>query len=265
MEYRHKCKNGNYVIKVFENNYRVRETKDDFYKPEFPEIYNIVISSYNPYGYVEYADITKYEFIKEILLFSEINIYGLKLFNHPQLDELLGLLNKKNCYIKIHIHQEFLIKNKNINEVHIEVYKIDTTLIKALTDKDYMFCEVMSHNFTFKQLCKIKEFNIILKTCVNDTSTFDKKSLRNKKDINKNLEYILQNFGYVEFDNFSIKQFNLKDKVPELKNNFSYSCDLLFSMVFDLSNNYYYKSFNSKIKHIINNDLKEMFNTIKES
>jgi hypothetical protein len=272
MGYKYKCKNGNYLVKIYDNNYRVRETEDNYYEPELPEIYNLIISSYNPYGYVEYADINKYEFLQNILLFSEINIYGFDLFYHPQLEELFKILNKKKCYIKIHIPQSNIdelqnmncwIQDNNVNEIHIELQKISKDFLTKVENKDYIFCDINFCWFSFKQLCKIKELNLIFKGSFN-YNLANKRYQRNKRDINKHIDYILENFDCVEFDNYCINQFNLKDKIPELKNNYLYSNDTLFSIVLDLNNNCYYKSFSSKTKFEIIDNLKDMFGKIKD-
>ena len=274
VDYLYKVVNGNYLLKIYDNNIRVRETEDDILRPEYPEIYNIVINEFNVYGYLKYADILNYEFIKDILLFSNINIYGYDILIHPQLEEFINILKEKKCYIKLYINQDILTQskikrmndlyenNKEIKEIHINVNNINKPLLSILDKYNYLYIDIMSHDFIFYKIKKLKYYNLIIKSCDNKF-IINKSKIYHKKEMLKNIDYIINNFKLVKFDNNSLIYFKLKDYLK--KDNIKLVNNNSFTITFDLINNVYYKTFNSNIKYPINNNLKNMFEILKNS
>lgn len=274
VDYLYKVVNGNYLLKIYDNNIRVRETEDDILRPEYPEIYNIVINEFNVYGYLKYADILNYEFIKDILLFSNINIYGYDILIHPQLEEFINILKEKKCYIKLYINQDILTQskikrmndlyenNKEIKEIHINVNNINKPLLNILDKYNYLYIDIMSHDFSFNKIKKLKDYNLIIKSCDNKF-IINKSKIYHKKEMLKNIDYIINNFKLVKFDNNGLIYFKLKDYLK--KDNIKLVNNNSFTITFDLINNVYYKTFNSNIKYPINNNLKNMFEILKNS
>ena len=272
MDYLYKHVNGNYVFKVFDNNIRVRETKNNEQelKPEYPEIHHIIINDYNYNGYIINSDFFNFSFINEILNFTEINIYGSDIFEHPQLEDIIQFFKDKRCYIKLYINQNQLIpknikiiekfyENKLIKELHININKINKRLIQYINNKKFIYLEIMSHLFNLNQLSKLKTYNIIIKNCNN---IFNKKQLNNKKNIKNNIINIINNFDCIEFDYSSILLFNLKEYLPK---DYNISFNNLFSISFNLPNNTYSKSLNSNTFFNINDNLKNMFKNLQNS
>lgn len=274
VDYLYKVVNGNYLLKIYDNNIRVRETEDDILRPEYPEIYNIVINEFNVYGYLKYADISNYEFIKDILLFSNINIYGYDILIHPQLEEFINILKEKKCYIKLYINQDILTQskikrmndlyenNKEIKEIHINVNNINKPLLSILDKYNYLYIDIMSHDFSFNKIKKLKDYNLIIKSCDNKF-IINKSKIYHKKEMLKNIDYIINNFKLVKFDNNGLIYFKLKDYLK--KDNIKLVNNNSFTITFDLINNVYHKTFNSNIKYPINNNLKNMFEILKNS
>ena len=270
MDYLYKVNNGNYVVKIYERNIRIRESNDDILKPELPEIYNFVINNYNIHGLLQNCDFNRFDFLKDILLFSEINIYGYDILNHNDLLSFLKLLKSKKCYVKLHINQkDFNIQSKLklkelydlnlIKEVHINIIGINKFLINNL--ENFYFCNIFSHILSFDKLCKLKNNNIIMNT-IDNKYLLKASSIYKKKNIGKHINYLLNNFKHIEFDNNSVNQFKLNKYLPNI-DGYILNFNIFFSMVFDLVNSSYYKSFNSNTKLLIKDDLKFMFNNIK--
>lgn len=285
MDYLYKIKNGNYLVKIFNKNIRLRETNDDILIPQFPEFYNFIINEYNFYGYIKHSNVFKYNFINDILKFSEVSIYGYDVLQHPQLMDFLTFLNNKKCYIKLYVNQNIL-NNKNIEyindlhnnnlikELHINNINVNNNLIKLLEEYKYFYCDIIINDISFNKLCKLKDFKIIIKS-INDNN--------NLKNITKNLDYIINNFKNINFDNNSIIKLNLikymgkdlfsknieiyNNQEPELDIKSILSYDNFFSIIFNLVNNNYYKSFNSNTYYNIDNNdtLENMYKIIKNS
>lgn len=268
--YLYKHKNGNYIFKVFNHNVKIRETDENTLNPDFPEIINFIINKYNYDGYIIQPNILNYDFFNDILNFSEINIYGTNILEHHQLTDFLNIFKQKRCYIRLYVDQIYLTKktiellnilyqNNTFKELHINIEKINKFLIDFINNKNYIYCELMTHKFSLKQLNKLKNQNVFLKSC-NNENIINKRQIFNKKTLKKNIYNIIKEFDNIELDYTTVTQFNLEEQLP---NNYDVSFNQLFSMLFDFVDKSYSKSFNSYTKFKISSDLKEMFQTIK--
>lgn len=128
-------KNGNYNVHIFEDGTKVRENKQDFFKPEFPESFDLKITNKCDRGCLychensvvngEHGDILNLPFINSMHPYTEIAIGGGNPLEHPYLYKFLKLCEEKQ-----------FIPSMTVNQVHFMKYK---EYLKALCDDKLIY------------------------------------------------------------------------------------------------------------------------------
>ena len=128
-------KNGNYNVHIFEDGTKVRENKLDFFKPEFPESFDLKITNKCDRGCLychensivngKHGDILNLPFIDSMHPYTEIAIGGGNPLEHPDLYKFLELCKEKQ-----------FIPSMTVNQVHFMKYK---EYLKALCDEKLIY------------------------------------------------------------------------------------------------------------------------------
>lgn len=128
-------KNGNYNVHIFEDGTKVRENKLDFFKPEFPESFDLKITNRCDRGCLychensivngKHGDILNLPFIDSMHPYTEIAIGGGNPLEHPDLYKFLELCKEKQ-----------FIPSMTVNQFHFMKYK---EYLKALCDEKLIY------------------------------------------------------------------------------------------------------------------------------
>lgn len=128
-------KNGNYNVHIFEDGTKVRENKLDFFKPEFPESFDLKITNKCDRGCLychensivngKHGDILNLPFIDSMHPYTEIAIGGGNPLEHPDLYKFLELCKEKQ-----------FIPSMTVNQFHFMKYK---EYLKALCDEKLIY------------------------------------------------------------------------------------------------------------------------------
>lgn len=293
-----KVKNGNYTMELWSDGTKIRETDDDKFIPETIESMDIKITNCcemacpfchensTPDG--KHGDILNIPFLDSLLPYTELAIGGGNPVSHPDIFPFLVELQKRK-----------LIANMTVNQYHFLKYKddlkklCDNKLIYglgiSLTDPNDEFIEVIKEFpnavihvingvHPIGQLERLKDLNLKIlilgykefrrgKTLYEDFAS--RVSIEGNKDLLYGYlpEIIAYNwFDVVSFDNLAIKQLNVKRLLSEEKwNEFFMGGDGMYSIYVDMVNREFAKSSTSTERWPITNDIKEMFEKVKEN
>lgn len=236
-------KNGNFTTKIFSDGTKVRETKDDDFKPDFPENMDVKICNYCDMGCSfchegsttdgKFGDILNEKFIETLHSYQEIALGGGDATSHPDLIPFLHKLKEKK-----------VIANMTVNQIHFEKKQ---ELIKRLVDEKLIYGLGVSLVNPTKQFIElisqypnavIHVINGILKP--SDVESLANKNLKmlilgykrlrrgndwiieNYENIttkqvwlNDNLAEIIKQFKVVSFDNLAIEQLNVRSLMSD--------------------------------------------------
>lgn len=231
-------KNGNFVTTILSDGTKIRETKDDEFIPSFAENMDIKICNYCDMGCKfchegstingKFGNILNEKFIDTLHPYQEVAIGGGDATSHPDLIPFLQKLKERK-----------VIANMTVNQIHFEKKH---ELIKKLVDEKLIYglgVSLVNPTKHFIELIKqypnavIHVINGVLKP--SDIKALDNNNLKmlilgykhlrrgneyfeeEQNDIEtkqqwlyENLEYIIQKFKVVSFDNLAIEQLDVK-------------------------------------------------------
>lgn len=288
--------NGNYTVTILSDGTKIRENDLDFFAPERPESMDIKITNYcemacpychensTPDGF--HGDILNAPFLDTLLPYTELAIGGGNPLSHPDLIPFLAELKKRK-----------LIPNMTVNQYHFLKYKDD---LKKLCDTKLIYGLGVSLTSATKELIEaLKEFPNAVVHVINGVVTMpeldrlagnDFKILilgyktfrRGEKFYEHNSEevdelkgdldrYLFSDiirrewFKVVSFDNLAIKQLRVQEQMPkEQWDKFYMGDDGSHTMYIDMVNREFAKSSTSTERWPITNDIKEMFDKVRE-
>lgn len=240
MELLGRYKNGNVRTSIYSDGTKERFTMDDEFKPEFAENMDVKICnrcsagcSYCHEGSTpdgRLGDIMNEKFIDTLHPYQEIACGGGNVLEHPDLIPFLHKLKDKK-----------VITNITLNQIHFEK---NLELVKDLVDQKLIYgLGVSLVNPTDEFINKIKEFPNAVVHVINgiftehDYSTLKERGLKililgyknlrrgseylvkagdeiydNQKWLENHIEYMVNEFDVVSFDNLAIEQLHIKEK-----------------------------------------------------
>lgn len=290
-----KYQNGNYVVKLFENGTKIRETKENEFLPQFAENIDLKITNRctgtncpfchegsGPCG--KHSDILNEKFIYTLKPYQEIAAGGGNVLEHPDLLPFLHLLKSKN-----------VITNITVNQKHFEA---EQELIKQLVNEKLIYglgVSLVNPNEEFIHLIKkypnavIHVINgLLTKENMESLSDNDLKMLilgyktirrgelylkqemgtihRQKQWLYQNLEHYFERFNTISFDKLAIEQLDVKRFLSEEEwNQFYMGDDASFTYYIDAVERKFAKSSTAPFQERfdLENDVVEMFQKIK--
>ena len=224
--------NGNYMVYMFDDGTKVRETEEDDFIPAFSENTDVCLTKKCSQGCVFcYEGCTKdglhgridYHFLDTLHAGTEVALNGNDM-DHPQLDELLHKLKDKGVFANITVSKNQFIQNyeKIINYQKQELLYGIGISANAFDDEFIKMLEGVENSVihTIAGICTVEEYKKLfdhrVKVLVlgyknrgrgvdylkkNNTDIYD-----NIQELNENLQEIAKNVLVLSFDNLAIEQ-----------------------------------------------------------
>ena len=287
-------KNGNYVVCIFEDGTKIRQTEEDDFQPDFSESTDVKITNKCSTGCKfcyegsssngKHGDLFKYDFINTLHPFTEMALNGNDL-DHPQLEKFLEFLKSKQVFANMTFHQRQFLKNidkikdfvnrKLLYGIGVSYEKYSEELIKGLSEFPNAVLHVICGIITEKDIENLKNHNIKLLILGYKNLGRGKKYLSNKsKIINKNKQYLYDNiseltkstaFKVISFDNLALSDLDIKRLLtPDQWEEFYMGDDGKFTFYIDMVKGEFAKnSLSTERFEIGNKSIDEMFNIIR--
>lgn len=287
--------NNNYTVVIMEDGTKIRYNDLDSFNPEKPESMDCKITNQCDMGCPmchenstpdgKHGSILNIPFFDTLLPYTEIAIGGGNPLSHPDFIAFLEQLKKRK-----------LIANVTVNQVH---FMKDIDLIQELVDKKLIYglgVSVVNANDEF--IDAVSKFPNAVIHVINGIITTDElrymahknlkilvlgykefrrgKSLFERQNVEINhlksafydmLPTVIEEewFDVVSFDNLAIKQLDPKRVMSDEKwDEFYMGDDGQFTMYVDLVNQEFAKSSTSTERWSIEDDIKTMFNRVRE-
>lgn len=242
-------KNGNYFVYFFDNGTKIRFSKEDEFKPEFPESIDLCITKRCSMGCQQCYENAlpngkhwKYDDFKEILKtihpYTELAINGNDWENIPGLDSFLIDAHKQNIIVNATFHFEQYIRlysklkpyqeegmlhgigvsiNQTYSPAQLKCLRYcDNVVIHTINGlfNEELYNQLNSLDFPVKLLIlgyKDKGRGILYK------HLYPKDVADNMQWLNDNIQNVMksENFTVVSFDNLALKQLDMKHKMDE--------------------------------------------------
>lgn len=290
-------KNGNYFVNLnLENGTKIRYTKDDHMKPEFPESMDIKITSCcnigcpmchedsKPDG--KHGDIMNAKFIETLHPYTELAIGGGNPLSHPQIYDFL--LKCKSLYLvpSITVHQNHFEENyemiKSWSEdrlvygIGVSVFTVTPNLLNLLKSLPNVVVHLVAGIVSEDTLMDLTNNNIKVlflgyKQFRRGESCYKAFPLAINKRIKMLGEMlprmIKENwFSTISFDNLAIKQLNPRSVMSEEEYDAFYmGDDGEYTMFVDLVENEFTVSSTKNTRWGLKDNINEMFNIVKNN
>lgn len=285
-------KNGNYMVYLFTDGTKVRETEEDDFIPDFSENTDVCLTKKCSQGCVFcYEGCTKdgehgrinYHFLDTLHAGTEVALNGNDM-DHPQLDELLHKLKDKGVYANITVSKNQFIqnfdkiikyqKNELLYGIGISANSFDDDFIKMIEKVKNAVIHTIAGICTVNEYKKL--FGHYVKVLVlgykNRGRGIDYLEKNNKdiydniQDLNNHLAEIAKNVIVLSFDNLAIEQLhNIHNVVGDDWDTFYMGDDGNYTFYIDLVAGTFAK--NSCINErfpIEDKSMDDMFNFIRE-
>ncbi len=287
-----KYKNGNYVTTIFSDGTKIRQTKDDEFKPSFAENCDIKITNCcdmncpmcHENSTIDglHGDIDM-EFLNHLHPYTELAIGGGNALLHPQLIPFLEKLKKQKVIANITVNQKHFEEKQDLIKYLFEndlVKGIGVSLVNPTDDfisliKQYPTAVIHTINgmLTKQQVEKLKDNN--LKLLILGYKNFRRGTdylASNENIISErqeylydNLEEMLKHFKLISFDNLALEQLCVRRLLSDEEwEQFYMGDDGTMTFYIDLVNKQFASSSISTKRYPITDSIDDMFKTILE-
>lgn len=295
-------KNGNYNVHIFEDGTKVRENKQDFFKPEFPESFDLKITNKCDRGCLychensivngKHGDILNLPFIDSMHPYTEIAIGGGNPLEHPDLYKFLELCKEKQFIPSMTVNQFHFMKYKEYLKALCDeklIYGLGISLtnvherdfIKSVKEFPNAVIHVINGIVSIDELDHLSQNNLKILILGYkmfrrgesyykhfNTDTIDNDVNKKKVDLYVKLPEIIQEgwFRVVSFDNLAITQLNPRRFLEKDEWNEFYLGDDGFStMYIDAVEGKFARSSTSPLdkRYDITSNIVDMFNAIR--
>ena len=238
----HIYRNGNYLVTIFNDGTKIRQTTDNEFIPAFAENCDCKITDKCSQGCLfcyegccvngKHGDLFKYPFIDTLHAYTELALNGNDL-DHPDIDRFLEFLKKKKVYANITVNQtQFLTnydrikkwqENKLIHGIGVSLQKANDELIEKMRSIPNTVLHTIVGILTEEDVNILKDHDLKilllgykeLKRGKSFIETFLFNIVKNKMYVYENLEQFKTWFKVVSFDNLAIEQLDVKRIVPD--------------------------------------------------
>jgi hypothetical protein len=287
-------KNGNYQVAIFNDGTKVRKTKANEFIPEFPESIDLKITNYCDMNCPmchekssekgERGDLDA-AFIDTLHPYTELALGGGNPLSHSGLEDFLVKLKEKRIIANITVNQEHFMKNlvklndlcekELIHGLGISLRDPNEKFICFTQYRNNIVLHVINGIFTEKQYEEIKgkDYKLLIlgyKDFGRGTNYKIKESrkiIENQKWLYGALPDMIKNhdFKVISFDNLAIKQLDVQALMPDNDwDEFYMGDDGKFTMYIDLVERKYAATSISMQRHVLETDIKSMFDTIRK-
>jgi hypothetical protein len=275
-------KNGNYTVTIFDDGTKVRYNKEDSLVPDFAESMDMKISNYCPYGCKmcherssingAHAQILNNKFVDSLHEGTELAIGGGAVTFHPDLVPFLENLREKNIIPSITINQKEFETNRELILKLINEKLIFGLGVSFVDFNDELWTELLQYSNVVVHLIvgyhpievfdyfAAKNAKILILGFKNwgrgEQYLAEYEPIVNNKilQVQKQLDYLINNCKVVSFDNLAIKQLEIKNYLSEEDwNNFYMGNDGQYTMYADLVKMQFARSSTSPTRYDIEN------------
>lgn len=290
-------RNGNYIVRLFEDGTKIRETinDEDLFKPEFPESIDLKITNKcdmnckmcheDSHANGLHGDINS-KFIDTIKPYTEVAIGGGNPLEHPDLLSLLVKFKRNHVIANMTVNQihfmknkdfiKFLLSSKLINGLGISYMSNDKEFINEIKNYNNVVLHVIAGLISSNDIKSLYNNNIKLlilgykqfrKGLVLYSDESNKTIIDNNIDfISNSLEDIFNGFKVVAFDNLAIKQLNIENILKkDVWDNFYQGDDGSHTFYIDLVTQQFALNSTSETRYALQDDITEMFKVLNKS
>lgn len=282
-----KYKNGNYIVKLYEDGTKIKETQEDKFIADFPDSIDLKITNYcdlnckmcheNSSTDGKHAGF-EHNFLNTLKAGTELAIGGGNPLSHPNLIEFLSKMKAQKVICNLTVNEthfqknqellQDLINKKLIYGLGISLNKCDeNTILFAKNNKNVVFHIINGLFYDFDKITNqgLKVLILGYKKWGRGEKCFDKK-IENQMQITKNLVIsLIDKFECLSFDNLALSQLDIKNKVSsEVWDSMYMGDDGEGSMYIDLVKEEFALSSISKERFKIEENIEKMFKTIQK-
>lgn len=290
-----KYKNGNYDVTILSDGTKIRYNDLDFFEPEKPESMDLKITNWcnmgcpmchensTPDG--KHGNIMNMPFIDTLLPYTEIAIGGGDPISHPHLVPFLEKLKSRNLIPNMTVNQisfmdnidfiQELVDKKLIYGLGISLVDVNDEFIEAVGKFPNAVLHIINGIVTVKELSVLAHKNLKIlilgyKEFRRGKTLYKSQNLeieRLKAELYDALPTIVEYgwFDVVSFDNLAIKQLDPKRLMNHDEwERFYMGDDGSFTMYVDAVNREFAKSSTSTERWNLEDDIKDMFNRVRE-
>ena len=283
--------NGNYNVKIFDDGTKIRYSKEDEFKAEFPECMDIKITNYcdrnckmcheNSTIEGKHGDILNVNFINTLNPYTEIALGGGNPLSHPDLVQFLKICRSKRIIVNMTVNQIHFMNNLNFIDMLIERKLIHGLGVSLVSATDDFFNELNKRNNTVLHIINglineetlNKLYNKNLKILIlgykqfrRGIDLYNKDFIEietNKLMLYNNLKTLIEKSKVVSFDNLAIEQLRVKRLMSEEEwNEFYMGDDGKFTMYIDLVNKQFAKCSISTQRYDLLDNINDMFEVV---
>lgn len=279
-------KNGNYIVELYADGTKIKSTKEDFFRAEFPDSIDLKITNYCdlncPMCHEKSTKKGKHAtlnlpFLKTLQRGTELAIGGGNPLSHPQILDFLKELKKGGIICNITVNERHFLQNipflqdlinkKLIYGLGISLNVLDNkTLLFAKKNTNVVF-HIINGIFTNYNVIANKGFKLLIlgyKTFGRGEKYYSEKIGQNMLKTKQNIKELFNMFKVVSFDNLALEQLDIKNQVDKKTWETSFMGeDGEASMYIDLVNQKFALSSTSNKRYALKGDIKQMFNKIR--
>jgi len=279
-------KNGNYLVKLYRDGTKIKQTKDDFFRADFPDSIDLKITNYCDLNCPmchekstkrgKHADLDK-PFLNTLQRGTELAIGGGNPLSHPQILPFLQRLKKQGIICNLTVNERHFLQNisllqdlinqKLIYGLGISLNLIDNkTLEFATKNKNVVFHVI---NGLFKGYDKLANqgFKILIlgyKTFGRGKEYYNEQIAEQLLLDKQNIKNLFNKFKVVSFDNLALEQLDIKSLVDsDTWDSYFMGADGEASMYIDLVKEQFALSSTTKTRYALKDDIVKMFNVVK--
>lgn len=263
----HEYQNGNYTVRIYSDGTKVRETKDNYFIPYFPESIDVNISNRCnkgcKYCYLgctkdgKKADLSKYEFLFDGLPKGvELALNGNEV--NAELFQFLRKLKQKSIIANLTVHSvefqnnvETLLKWSEEKYIHGLGISMDTACPSVLSNIK-RFPNAVIHTVAGimkpREYVKLAGMKVLILGYKNVGRGVEYYNHRNKT-VSRNIQWLRENliplrslFRVLSFDNLAIKQLDVEKAFKEEWDERYMGDDGQYTFYLDLVDGKYYTS-----------------------
>ena len=279
--------NGNYVVRLYEDGTKIKDTKDDKFVASFPDSMDVKITNYcdlncpmchemsNTLG--KEGDLNS-EFFSSLKKGVELAIGGGNPLSHKDLMPFLKRMKDKGIICNLTINEKHLLKNKELINNLIKdklIYGLGVSLNEineetiefAKVNKNTVF-HVINGIFTGFDKLANKGLKILIlgyKKFGRGKDFFSEIVDKRMKETKEVLPSLLHKFKCISFDNLALEQLDVKSLISEKEWEYMYmGDDGEASMYIDLVEKKFARSSTSELRYDLEEDIISMFNKVRK-
>ena len=283
-------KNGNYLVKIFNDGSKVRFSLEDSFNAVFPESVDLKITNYcdnncamcheNSSILGEHASFN-HPFLQTLKRGTELAIGGGNPFSHPDLFSFLTKMKNQGVICNITVNQAHFVKHKREIEFYLEksliyglgISVIDESyideIIEFATKNSGVVIHLIAGIVTEKILSKLSYKN--LKILILGYKEFGRGIRYYSLSVKEKIDYLKENvlqiskgFKVLSFDNLAIDQLEIEKQIPKADfDSYYMGDDGQFTMYIDLVKKQFAINSVSEKRFGLLDDITEMFKIVK--